>query len=196
MALFFTPGVLILGFIGIVLILRRGTAMQRGFTLALALAAFAYVLVLRNAVYEHDFYKIYFAPALACGSAVALWTAWHGSRLIRRLTLMLTLLSVAVSAAVLVMMHQFAARAQIAPMQIVNTVQRISTPDDRLQTNIQLPIGVEYYSFRTIQSDVPAEDADFDNGIIYLYCGETMPHAFAAEQIAADGACTYWRRQR
>jgi len=193
--LFFTPPVLMLGGFGVWRIVRRGTPIQRAFTVALALAALAYVIILRNAVYEHDFYKIYFAPALAFGCAVVVRAALVRRSWQRRLVLISILLSATISVAVVVALHQFAARAQIAPMIIVDTLRTVTTLDDQISTDYgNLPIGIEYYAFREITGGVPEIEWLANGDGVYLRCSAPSPLADDVQRIASDAVCAYLRR--
>lgn len=178
-----TFGVILLGFAGIVIILRRRVTFAYAMVLALIVAAFLYMLVFRNAFYIHDYYKIYFMVGFCMAAAVAVDAANNAKRrgltkYARPLVLSIVIVSSVLGFVWSGVLHL--SGTSTIQREIITTLQAETAQDDIIFTDLRDAIrSFEYYAYRRIMGDSAVADAQrfvADGDVWYLRCsGDEHP---------------------
>jgi 4-amino-4-deoxy-L-arabinose transferase-like glycosyltransferase len=183
-----TPGLLIMGAVGSALSFREEGKTGKVLLSALFLTGIAYLILLRNAAYLHDFYQIYLYPALAMAASAAC------ARAKGRVRLLLTALA-ASSAIFCVYMTLTLHRTEDQPLMIredgpvdaaafVEAMQRRTQPEDLLLSDLPVLAEVSaFYAARNVKwsvlpADVPAYAKMAGEGLVYVNCIGERPAEF------------------
>lgn len=184
-----TPSLIILAGIGIMAALKRGR-IAAAILGALIAHGLIYTLVLRNASYVHDYYKIFLIPPMALAGAVGFVRGWDRGRARRWLRPALTGLLFAWMLAggyVFLSLHQSGSSADAEFM--IEAFSEHTDQDDEIMTNLPyVTDAIEYYSFRNITWEVTPETV-LDQGeddFKYLYCGDESDMGELAEYPKED----------
>lgn len=188
-----TPGILILAVGGVVALLRFGPRRARVMLITLYGVGLGYILLLRNAAFIHDYYKIYLIPPLAMSAAAAVQYGWRSRRYYMRPVIVGMLVLAFLSGAyMLVFLHQ-SNRAEF-PRFLIQVFNERTVPDDQIQTNLPYTgdrFAVQFYTYRNVQWGVPVTQAVEEvMPIVYLYCDEgTVPPELAGLNYELVGDC-------
>lgn len=168
-----SPGLFVLGLVGVVPVVRRTSRLSAGILIALAGVGLSYMLVFRNASFIHSYLAIYLVPPLAMGAAVVLSRAGR-NRFVRPVLHGLLLASAIAGTAVLVSLHQ--TRTGPCCERTVEALVQHTTPDDTIMSNLHdLTSSIEFYAFRRVEWDTTPEMAlsrsQANTGqYVYMYC--------------------------
>jgi hypothetical protein len=184
---FITPTLTFMSLWGVRYIRRYSSRQTKAVLAGLLLAAFAYLLVFRNANYIHDYYKIVFVPAMAISSATVMFYA-HTERRLRRwarpATRVLVGAMIVTSVLVVGVMHLTGSQPRM--QAIIDALNAEISPDDVVISFIDDDVYgydnvIQFYTFHAVHWQQTPDDAitiaeTSDNRVWYVYC------------IAKDGA--------
>jgi 4-amino-4-deoxy-L-arabinose transferase-like glycosyltransferase len=184
---FITPTLTFLSLWGIRYVRRYSSRQTKTVLAGLLLAAFAYLIVFRNANYIHDYYKIVFVPAMAISSATVMYYA-HTERRMRRwvrpATRVLVGAMIVTSVLVVGVMHLTGHQPRM--QAIIDALNAEISPDDVVISFIDDDVYgydnvIQFYTFHAVHwqqtpDNALATAATGDNRVWYVYC------------IAKDGA--------
>ena len=161
--------------------------------------ALLYILIFRNAAFIHDYYKIYFAPALALSAFFAISGVESLHPKIHRFASPViggvVVSSIVIGIVVFSLWHQ---AGQQGLDTIVVEIAAQSDPDENILTNLNDSIvALAFYSERTIHSDVTPEQAlkrlKNKEAKLYVFCSDNkqIPDIFSGIAYEYEGDCFY-----
>lgn len=189
MLIFATPAVCILGMLGLIYLIRKGEKNAKWLIGALFIGGLAYILILRDPAFSHDFLKIFMIPPLSIGMALII-TRFGTTRLFRLYGRALIGVSVIIGAGWLITLHLLAS-SQTAPYHLAQAIAEHTTPDDIIMTHLQhMAVGVDFYAYRHIERGISWTEATHD--AIYLVCDD-QPSPDGWQLIISVESCGLWR---
>lgn len=192
MLIFATPAVCILGLMGLIYLIRHGKKNAKWLINAFFIGGLAYILILRDPAFSHDFLKIFMIPPLAIGSAIII-QQFGTTRIFRLYGRALIGISLFIGAGWFITLHLLAS-SQTTPYHIAQAIAEHTTPDDIIMTHMQhMAVGVDFYAYRHIERGVSWVDATHE--AIYLVCdNQTPPEGW--QLIIPIESCGLWRYSR
>lgn len=204
---FLTPTVLVIGVLGIPGTFRRMRTDTRSVYAGLLIAGFLYMLILRNAAYEHEFYKIYLLPPLAISTAGLLdflliarrsnsVTTRRRARLWLAGIMPLIVISLGWSFVLTARLQNFSDTGAYA---LALSVREHTQPGDLILTNLPATTNaLQYYAGEPIVAGTDAGGAlnllaQTDRTVLYVHCGESMPTELLTYPINQGDQCDYVR---
>jgi len=201
---FMSPLVIVFGVVGFPVILRQLRRDARALALGMLAAGLLYVLVLRNATYEHEFYKIYLLPPLAIstGGLIAHLLCHKPNRPLWRVLRMaifpIAALSLIWSVFLLIRLHNF---TDPAAHQIALSVRDFARPDDFVMTNLpRVTTPMHYYAntYITVQPEINRAMDTLasiapNRGVLVVWCGGDPPADWRDYPVERDAFCAYIR---
>jgi hypothetical protein len=188
-----TPGVMLVGVIGLVITFRTQAYRTRVIAGALWVMAVVYILILKNAAYEHDFYKFYFVPPVALTGAIAAGSA-RRSRYGRPVIMMVFITSLLGGFAYTGYLH-IITRDPRQPA-ILHSAQTYAQAEDHLMTNVDtVALGMFYYLNRPLTIDVKPDEVltmPHPDPVLYIYCpADQLSPELVGYPYQTDEYCAY-----
>lgn len=154
--------------------------------------AVGYILILKNAALEHDFYKFYFVPPVALTGAVAAEKAWRSRW--RPLLTAVMLVSLLGGFAYVGYLHRIVHQSR-QPV-ILRSIQTYAQPQDELMTNVNIvALGMLYYLNRPLITNVQPDEVvamSHPVPVLYIYCSsDPLSPELAAYPYQTDDYCAY-----
>lgn len=172
----FTPTVLVLAIFGIWQILHQ-TRLSIAVIAGFLVGALSFILVFRNASFIHDYYLIYFAPAIAILGTIAILAVQQSrqGRFVRPAVTALILLWPMMTLAVLTFLYTGSTNED--PLRLASAINNHTMPEDIILSNRPNDgLAIELYAEREISWNTPLESIlnleKGTRGLFYLYCGE------------------------
>ncbi|MEM9951452.1 MAG: glycosyltransferase family 39 protein [Chloroflexota bacterium] len=175
-----TAALFLMGFGGFALMKRYSNRMTRGFTIALLIAGLLYLLVFRNAGYNHIYYKAFTLPALCITSAFVIIYSRQGKRRFLR-PLVDSLLVVFVIQIGIVFTTGFSTPHENSVLKLIDYLQDSSIQTDNLYVTFPdsiygTNVSLEYYSRKQIDWNIPLEDITIEDDAVYIFCHESQQY--------------------
>ncbi len=171
----FTPTILVLAIFGIWQ-MRRQFPLSNAVIAGFLLGALSFTVVFRNASFIHDYYLIYFAPAIALLAAMPLaFQRASQGRFIRPVITALILIWPIVTLAVLTILYTGSTNNE--PLRLASAVNNLTQPEDIILSNHPNDgLAIEFYAEREIRWNTPPEAipnlVQGSHRLFYLYCGD------------------------
>jgi hypothetical protein len=154
MLMFMSFGVVILGAIGLIWLIRKETGLQRNIILALLMTPILYLFAFRNAFFFHDYYKIHLMPAFTLAAGYLIFHGWRLQRVgfgryVRPLIVSIVLVSCVVAVGWTFLLYQSGNDPFV--MAVIADLPEYTEIDDHIISNVGRPYpAVEYHAFRNI----------------------------------------------
>jgi 4-amino-4-deoxy-L-arabinose transferase-like glycosyltransferase len=193
-----TPGIVFFSIVGF-WFLQRERAITRWVVATLWLMPLVYILLLRNAAQEHDFYKIFFVPSVALLSAVAVDALWRRPRwrpLVVGLLLVIPLWNIVYVGG----LHQLPHQPRINTIR--QTLEALNHTRDLILSNVDgISVALLYYLDVPMQAQVtPEAVVTMPRPLWYVYCpaassaqsDEPLPDILDTFFVQQDKYCAYF----
>jgi 4-amino-4-deoxy-L-arabinose transferase-like glycosyltransferase len=179
--------VTILGFLGMIIVLRRPKKqLQEVILITLIVIPFVFMLIVRNSFHFHDWYKVHFMPALVIAGAILIKTGWQLppkgiKRYVRPLIFAILVTSLAVTVYWTVMLQQ--TTYNDFARTLARELPAYTVEDDLIGSNVSRPYSeIEYYAYRNVIWGISVEnavkwynEATEDEEAYYLLCLDENP---------------------
>jgi hypothetical protein len=156
--------VTILGFLGMIIVLRRPKKrLEDVILITLFIIPFVFMLIVRNGFHFHDWYKVHFMPALVIGGAILIKTGWQLppkgiKRYVRPLLFAILVTSLAVTVYWTVLLQQ--TTYNDFARTLARELPAFTVEDDLIGSNVSRPYSeIEYYAYRNVIWGISVENA-------------------------------------